>query len=289
MGLGAFWKAMRGAGEAATGNCRLTQFRQIIGGLIILGPFAIALSALMVPAAADAAVTLHLVGGPDFKPFSDPGLPKGGMVAEIVAAAFAKVGDHTVIDFEPWARGYADAQHLKYDGTFPYARTPDRERDFLFSDLVYAQTAHPYVLAGSSWSASDLNELAGKSMCNPKGYMVQAPIQGLVASGAIKVENPESMSHCFKMLRAGRVDFVDCTDVQAKASALQVFGAIDAVKPLPAVIGSGGSYLIIPRGRADGARLITDFNRGLAALKDSGEYDRIVQAQLAAYFGTISN
>lgn len=234
-------------------------------------------------------LALHLVGGPDFRPLSDPGLSHGGMAAEIITAAFAKVGDSVTIEFEPWPRGYADARKLRYDGTFPYAETPERERDFLFSDLIYAQIAHPYVLAGSTWSVSDLDKLTGKTMCNPQGYLVQAPIKGLVESGAIKVESPAGMPQCFKMLEAGRVDFVDCTEIQAKASAMQVFGATDAVKALPAVIGTGGSYLIVSRQHAAGDRIIADFNRGLAQLKQSGAYDRIVQRQLDSYFGQITN
>lgn len=255
----------------------------------MLGLAMAGLAVTVPPASADDVPALHLVSGPDFKPFSDPDLPKGGMVAEIVAAAFAAIGDKAVLDFEPWARGYADTRQLKYDGTFPYAHNADRDRDFLFSDLVYAQLAHPYVLAGSPWSAQDPAALAGKTMCNPLGYVVQPPIHDLVESGAIRVESPPSMAHCFKMLQAGRVDFVDCTDVQAKAVALQVFGTVNAVRPLAAVIGNSGSYFIISRDRPGGARLMVDFNRGLALLKQSGAYDSIVQRHLTAYFGQVSN
>lgn len=232
---------------------------------------------------------LHLVAGPDFKPLSDPGLPHGGMATEIVMAAFAAAGDSVTVEFEPWPRGYADARKLRYDGTFPYAETPERMRDFLFSDLIYAQVAHPYVLAGADWSVSDPGKLAGKTMCNPQGYMLQEAIRPLVDSGAVKLESPAGMPQCFKMLRAGRVDFVDSTEIQAKAASLQVLGAVDAVKALPAVIGAGGSYLIVSRQHAEGDRIIADFNKGLAMLKKSGAYDRIVRTQLDSYFGQVTN
>jgi polar amino acid transport system substrate-binding protein len=239
--------------------------------------------------AADAGLDLHLVTGPDFKPFTDPGLPGGGMHVDIVKAAFAKVGRGVTVSFEPWARGYSDAQQLRFDGTFPYARTDERARDFLYSDLLYANISRPYVLAGASWKAIDLKDLAGKIMCNPVGYVVQMPIQDMVASGAIRVERPTSMPQCFKMLKAGRVDFVDCVDTQAKAAALEIFGASDAVKPLAAVLGAGGEFFIISRQHPDHERILADFNRGLAMLRASGEYDAIVKRHLAAFFGTVAN
>src|SRR5262249_51038326 len=94
---------------------------------LILGLF-VTLALPIVPAQAQDHLAqdhlaLHLVGGPDFRPLSDPGLSHGGMATEIIAAAFAKVGDSVTIEFEPWPRGYADARKLRYDGTFPYAET----------------------------------------------------------------------------------------------------------------------------------------------------------------------
>ena len=55
------------------------------------------------------------------------------------------------------------------------------------------------------------------------------------------------------------------------------------------MIGTGGSYLIVSRQHAEGGRIIADFNKGLAALKKSGAYDRIVRTQLDSYFGQITN
>lgn len=256
----------------------------------LAGPFAIGLllARLTAPAMADAGLELHLITGPDFKPFTDPGLPQGGMHVEIVRAAFAKVGRMVTVDFEPWARGYSDAQQLRFDATFPYARTDARERDFLYSDLLYANVSRPYVLAGATWSAAAPQDLAGKTMCNPVGYVVQMPIQGLVSSGAIKVESPASMPQCFKMLQAGRVDFVDCVETQAKAAALDVFGKTEAVKPLLAVIGAGGEFFIVPRQHPDHDRILADFNRGLAMLRASGEYDAIVKRHLDTFFGAVA-
>jgi polar amino acid transport system substrate-binding protein len=284
--------SVAGSARRSRSRLRLIAICRTLSIIFMPGLMALAISAPAAqPADAQAAdaLTVHLVAGPGFAPLSDPNLPGGGMAAEIITAAFARVGDGVTIEFEPWARGYADARDQRYDGTFPYGRTPERMRDFLFSDVVYAQVSHPYVLAAGTWSTGDLRDLTGKTMCNPEGYLMQAPIRALVDSGAIKVESPPAMVQCFKMLQTGRVDFIDCTEVQAKALAMRVFGRADMVRALPVVLGTGGSYLIVSRQRADHDRILADFNRGLALLKLSGVYDQIVQRQFDAGGGQITN
>ncbi|HVI89255.1 MAG TPA: transporter substrate-binding domain-containing protein [Dongiaceae bacterium] len=244
---------------------------------------------MTLPVAADATVGLRLVTGPDYKPFTDPGLPMGGMQSEIVRAAFAKVGEAVSITFQPWMRGYAETQRLVFDGTFPYARSTERAKDFLYSDDIYVQVSRPYVLKDSTLAATTPGDLAGKTLCSPQGYVVAAPIAQLLARRAIRLERPDGMDQCFKMLQLRRVDAVICIDVQAQATARHVFGHQDMVKPLAAVVAITSHNLIVARQHPDAARIIGDFNRGLALLKASGEFDAIVKRQLDGYFGNVTN
>jgi polar amino acid transport system substrate-binding protein len=241
------------------------------------------------PARADQALTLRLVTGPDYKPFTDPGLPQGGMHAEIVQAAFAKVGDQVTIAFEPWARGYADAERGVYDATFPYAHTAEREQGFLYSEALYAQINRPYVLAASPLQASELGDLAGKTMCFPHGYFLTGKLKEMIDQGSLKLEAPDSMEQCFKMLQAGRVDFVNSIDTQARAAAMHLFGSINAVKSLGVILAEASDNLIVSRQHPDHDRILADFNRGLALLKASGELDAIVKRHLDAFFGAMTN
>lgn len=251
----------------------------------------IGLLAVLTPhrAAADAALSLQLVTGPDYKPYTDPALPLGGMHSEIVRAAFEKAGDKVAIVFEPWTRGYAEAERLLFDATFPYSRSPERAKDFLYSDDIDTQTNRPYVLAESSRIAARTADLAGTTLCSPRGYLVTPPIQALLEQKAIRLERPNSMEQCFQMLQLHRVDAVISNEIQAQATAQHLFGRREAVKPLAAIIAVSTHNLIVARNHPGGARIIADFNRGLALLKASGEFDAIVTRQLAAYFGSITN
>jgi polar amino acid transport system substrate-binding protein len=245
--------------------------------------------AAALPAAADAPPGLRLVTGPDYKPFTDPGLPMGGMQSEIVRAAFDKVGETVSIAFQPWMRGYAETQRLAFDATFPYARSTERAKDFLYSDDIYVQVSRPFVLQDSSLAATTPEDLAGRTLCSPLGYVVAAPIEHLLTRRAIRLERPDSMDQCFKMLQLRRVDAVICVDIQARATARHVFGNQEMVKPLAAVIAITTHNLIVSRQHPAAGRIIADFNRGLALLKASGEFDAIVRRQLDGYFSGVTN
>jgi polar amino acid transport system substrate-binding protein len=245
--------------------------------------------AAALPVAADAPAGLRLVTGPDYKPFTDPGLPMGGMQSEIVRAAFGKVGETVSITFQPWLLGYAETQRLAFDATFPYARSAERAKDFLYSDDIYVQVSRPYVLQDSTLAAATTDDLAGRTLCSPLGYVVAAPIDQLLARRAIRLERPDSMEQCFKMLQLRRVDAVISVDVQAQATVQHVFGHQDMVKPLAAVVAITSHNLIVARQHPGAQRIIADFNRGLALLKASGEFDAIVKRQLAGYVGSMTN
>ncbi|HVJ43442.1 MAG TPA: transporter substrate-binding domain-containing protein [Dongiaceae bacterium] len=238
---------------------------------------------------ADQSLTLHLVTGPDYKPFTDPDLPMGGMHSQIVRAAFAKVGDKVDITFEPWARGYAETRRLAFDGTFPYVPSAEREKDFLYSDVMFVILSRAFVMADSRLTVATVDELADRTMCSPNGYVLPDKIQALVDRKAVKLERAAGMEECFKMLQMHRLDFVVCSDIQGRATSLRLWGKEDAVRPLGLDLAQPTHRLIVSREHPDAARIIADFNRGLAMLKASGEFDIIVKRQLDAYFGQITN
>lgn len=256
-------------------------------GVLMLLALAVTLSGQI--AAADATAGLRLVTGPDYKPFTDPGLPMGGMQSEIVRAAFGKVGETVSITFQPWLRGYAETQRLTFDATFPYARSTERAKDFLYSDDIYVQVSRPYVLKDSALAATTPDDLAGRTLCSPQGYVMAPPIAALLAQSAIRLERPDTMDQCFRMLQLRRVDAVICIDIQAQATAQHVLGHQEMVKPLAAVIAITSHNLIVARQHPRAARIIADFNRGLAMLKASGEFDAIVKRQLDGYFTNVTN
>ena len=162
-----------------------------------------------------------LVSGNDYAPYADSALPQGGMTAEIVTRAFAKMGVGSSIAWQPWSRGYQESKVGTFSATFPYVRTPEREADFLYSDVIVHLRYRLFVKAGrSNTDFSKLESLTGKSYCLPLGWAQVGVLNGMVTEGQIRVVRPPQMRNCMLMLSMGRVDFV-AVDERLGAEALR--------------------------------------------------------------------
>lgn len=231
-------------------------------------------------ATSDAVGPVALVSGNEYAPYADSSLPQGGMTAEIVTRALAKMGLGSSIVWQPWSRGYQETRIGNFSATFPYVRNAEREADFLYSDVIVNIRYQLYIKAGrSNTDFSKLESLAGKTYCLPLGWAQVGVLGDMIADGRIKLVRPPQMRNCMLMLSMGRVDFI-AAEEHLGAAALRASGV-----PVGTIIAHPGTpfdnrqlHLIAPKSLASSAALLKKFNAGLAILRKSGEYDAIVKA-----------
>ncbi|MEN9438501.1 MAG: hypothetical protein RIR09_3156 [Pseudomonadota bacterium] len=226
---------------------------------------------------------ITLVSGNDYAPYVDSGLPQGGMVTELVKAAFAHSQREVVMQWKPWARGLEEAKQGKYSGTFPYLRNTERAQDFLYSDEVVAVRSTAFVKAGDTrFDFTNVASLAGSTYCLPVGWAATPKLAPLVASGQIKVASPNSISACAKLVALGRADYFVYGDIQvayALKSGDLPAGNIVMVKSEPLALTP--LYFIASKTVPGSAQLIESFNAGLKAIRKNGLYGKIVKAYSA--------
>lgn len=223
--------------------------------------------------------TIRLVTGDDMPPYTGKELPHYGMLSEIVQRAFAQGGLQTTLDWAPWRRGYELTRAGEYDATFPYARKEEREKDYLYSDLVYGGVRSVFARPGSGIDPARPETFHGLSYCAPTGFIVYPRIQALLDQGAITAQHPNSMLACAKMLALGRVDFF-ITDAVSGNNAIRRADVADQVVRLPKPFDQAAFHLIVPRSRPGAQALVARFNGGLKKLKASGEFTRIIHRHL---------
>lgn len=221
-----------------------------------------------------------LVSGNDYAPYVDSRLAEGGMVTELVRAAFAHVQRSVAMDWKPWARGMEEAKQGKYAGTFPYLRNAEREQDFLYSDEVVSVRSTAFVKAGNNrFDFSKVAGLAGTTYCLPVGWAPTPKLAEMVANGQIKVTSPDSISSCAKLVAFGRADYFVYGDIQVahalKAGELPA-GSIAMAESEPLALTP--LYFLAAKGLPGSAPLIESFNAGLKAIRKNGLYDKIVKA-----------
>lgn len=225
------------------------------------------------PAAAEAII--KLVSG-DLLPYAARELPGGGMLTEVVQLAFKRVGIASTLDWMPWKRGYELTRIAEYDATFPYARKPDREQEFLYSDLLVGGVRSVYARPDSGIDPASLETFRGKRYCVPNGFIIYPQMDVLVQEGALKINRPGSLATCAKMVALDRADFYITESTAGDAALLQAdIGA--AVIRLPKPFDRAEYFLIVSKTHPEGAELIAQFNRGLKLLKASGDYQRILK------------
>ena len=222
---------------------------------------------------------VKLVTGDDLPPYTGQNLPGYGMLTEIVLRAFHLAGRETELHWAPWKRGYEMTKIGEYDATFPYAHKPEREKEYLYSDLVYGGVRAVYARPGSGIDPERIETFHGKTYCAPHGFLIYQKIEELHRKGLIGLQRPFSLNSCVKMMILGRVDFF-ITDAHGGDEVLKQANAGSAVVRLEKPFDRAEFHLIVPKTRPGAQALINEFNAGLKRLKASGEYAAIVRKHL---------
>ena len=69
----------------------------------------------------------------------------------------------------PWKRSYKWTAEGKYLGSFPYAYTPERAIEFLYSKQINHVPVRTYVAKSSG--ITSVKQLKGRKLCLPQSYI----------------------------------------------------------------------------------------------------------------------
>jgi len=235
---------------------------------------AASLSAVMFSAAVGLAAPVTLETGSKYQPFTDPDLPNGGMATEIVLQAFKAAGMETApVEFVPWKRGYEETLAGRVDATFPYIKTDARLGEMTFSDSILEIRSVAAFPKTSTTEYKDPSSLKGLRLCLPQGYAT--PLQPRIDAGDIQVSiQPAKSSLCLNALSAGRADVFVENEYTLSEAAREVGDTSFRVAPVP--VSTISNHLIVSKTHPEAKRIVEGFNAGLAKLKASGEWAKIV-------------
>lgn len=228
----------------------------------------------------NAAEPVRIVSGPHYPPFAADYLPDNGLGPFLVARVFEAGGKAVTSHFRPWKRAYRETLQSKYDAILPYTETPERKRDFLFSKPVFRVHGFVYVRSDSPINAESLEELKGYTYCNPLGFADGRAVAQMEVEGHITRLSPASLENCFKMLVAGRVDFIKTNPHVAHYMANQHDLSTDDIRALTFIVETETLHVMIPRTHANGKALIQAFNQALTRMEETGQTRELRQDYL---------
>ncbi|MEM7301072.1 MAG: transporter substrate-binding domain-containing protein [Pseudomonadota bacterium] len=217
----------------------------------------------------------QITTGNDWQPFTDATKAGGGYATEIVARVVKEMKVEADISHLPWARSYELAKRAKYVATFPWYRSSERARDMYYTKPIMhirnvAFARKEKLAAFENWS--DVND---GTLCRPTGYTILEQIQTKLDTGQIQLIQPPEMDQCFRMLAAGRVDYVITSRLvgwaTVKANNINSNGFAELGEPIEV----SGLHVLVSKKHPQAQVFLKAFNESLMRLNGRGELDQL--------------
>ncbi|MDV7340412.1 transporter substrate-binding domain-containing protein [Terasakiella sp. A23] len=220
--------------------------------------------------------TYRLVTAP-FVPFTNPDHPKGGFLVEVARQAFAKSGRTLEVSFHPWARAMKEAETGRYDGLLSAFYNKERGEIFHFSaplnttKMVFVGLRKNFTVTryDNLQDLYDYKIAVGRKWAYSEEFEQNQRIEKQIVN-----DEPNGIH----LLYNGRVDLfaVNIDQFLHTISKMDKYDARQSIILSPS-ISTNNQHIAASRALAGTPQMLADFNTGLAALKASGEYQKIRQ------------
>ncbi|QDL52845.1 substrate-binding periplasmic protein [Rhodoferax aquaticus] len=219
----------------------------------------------------------------EYRPYTSESMPNLGATTELVTAICNAAGIVPEFVFVPWKRAELNLANGLVFGAFPYSANPARKQQFDFSDELYVvSNALVYYDGNSRASALSGSEELSRLKEYKFGIISGSFAEPRLKQLNIAYESVTTVDQLVQMLRLGRFDIY----VDDEAT---IFDAVNRLFPSEAskfralAVPFGArtpNGVMVSRSYPNSAAILHRFNEGLAKIKKTGEYDKI----LAKYY-----
>ncbi|KMW60310.1 LysM domain protein [Candidatus Rhodobacter oscarellae] len=240
---------------------------------------------------------INLLTGNDYAPFTDQALHNGGMLTDVVNAAFAEAAPkqgyaiHWVNDwtahFEPLL------SNALLDLSFPW-RQPDcatmgedyRCQNLLFSDPMFEMLQLLFTASNNPMVFNRDADMVGKTLCRPVGYTYTDMDQdgrNWLKEGKITLLKPRSVKDCFDKVLSGEADAVAINEFTGR-DAIKEHGLQDQIRILPQPLAVAGLHVVVHKSHPQAQEMLAMANEGLRGIRKSGDYQKIIEDHMARIY-----
>lgn len=214
--------------------------------------------------------------GDPWPPFLDPNKEDKGIIVQITSAAFASQGYELEMNFVPWARALSGVKNASFDLLLGTWWTEERTSFLLFSEPYLENSIKFIKKKGDSFNFDGLESLTGKSVGVVRGYGYGDDF--LNAKNFKRPVAKDFIANVRKLV-AGRVNLTLEDELVAKAIiAKEAPELLSQIEFCSMPLNSNALHVTSGLANAKHKRLIAAFNKGLAEIKKSGEYDKILSS-----------
>jgi polar amino acid transport system substrate-binding protein len=222
----------------------------------------------------------------EWPPYTSEKIYGGGLITEIVNATITEMQIDAIIKFVPWERGEKMLKNGEAFGSFPYAITPERQQDFLYSDRLLVNPSGKFFYKVKNFPTP----LSVNSLSDFKSYkfslLAGEASEELFNAAGVKVESVISDELNIQRLYKERVDFTQMDPVlgwylieKLYPGETHLFGTLDIT--FQELIGDTAnsdwdSYLMVSPNYPNSEALLEQFNLALEQIIAKGIYDEIL-------------
>lgn len=208
----------------------------------------------------------------EWPPMLSADLEHYGFAARIVKEAFALEGMEVQYGFFPWKRSYEIARRGAWDGSAVWFRSPEREKDFYFSEPVVIGKYVFFHLKENAFRWKTIDDVKRMDIGATIGYYYGSAFEGAEKKKHIRVQRVHSDEQNFRKLLAGRIQIFPMDTHVGYHMLRKHFRPSDAqrITHHPQPLHEKPMFLLLSRRLKKNLRLMKIFDQGLRKLQKSG-------------------
>lgn len=212
----------------------------------------------------------------EWVPFTSETDPKSKLLERVVVEAFKLEGLGVQYDYFPWKRSYMNVEKGDFDGTFPWNRTDERDRNFVLHKLsLFRDESVHFHLKSTRFEWDTLEDLKQYRVGSTIGYRNETTYK----ERGIPFESVSTEELNYKKILAGRIDVYGTSKTVGYATINKLFANQEAklFTHHPKPYSMGEYYILFSKTNEARSKMLADkFDAGLKKLKASGAYDKLL-------------
>ncbi len=209
-----------------------------------------------------------------YPPFVDPADPQEGLSLAIIRAAYKTQGYAVKMEFVPWARAKSLTIEGKYDILPDTWMDEEQKKKLHFSDPYAVNIVKFIKNADDPFEYTDFASLKGKRIGTIRGYNYSVPF---IQSKDFEKETVADFMINVRKLIGKRIDLTLEDEIVARLQITQNDpDLLPLIKFLDKPFESKELYVSAGRANPRHVEIIDAFNKGLAEIKSSGEFAKII-------------
>jgi polar amino acid transport system substrate-binding protein len=222
------------------------------------------------------AESVSIAGCENYAPYSDVALPGDGFANDLTAQIMRRAGYQPTIEMLPWVRALEGTESGEFDILPSAWYTEERAQKLLFSQPIAMSRLVFVKPADSKFEFHSLKDLAGLRIGIVSGYTYEPTFL------ASPLFQRLAVADVLMNLRRVATRHIDLTLDDELTLRFIIHSRAPELTPMLAlthgVLSEQGLFVTFSKQRPDAAKLLADFNAGLARMRADGSYQALLVA-----------